>query len=72
MSKWKDEKWGPHKHCKICGNAMPEDATICSSECEERYQAEEKRYKRQQKISYAVIGVSGAMILIFFLVSYLS
>lgn len=57
MSKRRDEdKWGPHSHCMICGNAIPEGDKTCSEECDKKYQAEANKYKRQQKMNYIFLA----------------
>jgi predicted nucleic acid-binding Zn ribbon protein len=57
MSKWKDEgaKWGPHTHCLVCGNAIPEGERTCSEECAKKLESETSGAKRQQKMTYLVI-----------------
>jgi len=72
MSKRRDEdKWGPHSHCVICGNAIPEGEKTCSEECAKKYEGEANRYKRQQKMSYLFIAAMGGIVIIFFLLPYL-
>jgi len=39
------EKIVQHKHCPVCGRAMPPDATTCSEECEERFKMMVRRRK---------------------------
>ena len=69
MSKrWDEERWGPHMHCKVCGNAMPEGKTVCSPECQTKYDKEVSNYKRSQKMNYVILALMGASILVFFLV----
>ncbi|MEJ2251241.1 MAG: DUF2116 family Zn-ribbon domain-containing protein [Candidatus Lokiarchaeota archaeon] len=44
-SSWKskiEKKWGPHKHCPICGKAMPTDNKFCSQECKDNYLSDQK------------------------------
>ncbi|MGQ9760102.1 MAG: DUF2116 family Zn-ribbon domain-containing protein [Candidatus Methanomethylicaceae archaeon] len=69
MSK-KREEWGPHTHCIICGNAIPEGEKTCSEECAKKYESEAKRYKQQQRMSYLFILIMGAMVVGFFLFTY--
>jgi len=72
MSKRRDEdKWGPHSHCIVCGNAIPEGEKTCSEECAQKYESEAKRYKRQQTMSFMFIAAMGGLVVIFFLFSYL-
>ncbi|MBC7113365.1 MAG: DUF2116 family Zn-ribbon domain-containing protein [Candidatus Methanomethyliales bacterium] len=69
MSK-KKEEWGPHTHCIICGNAIPEGEKTCSEECAKKYESEAKRYKQQQKMSYVFLILMGAAMVGFLLLSY--
>jgi len=72
MSKRRDEdKWGPHSHCLICGEAIPEGEKTCSEECAKKYEGEAKRYKRQQTMNFMFIAAMGGLVVIFFLFSYL-
>jgi len=72
MSRRRDEeKWGPHTHCIICGNPIPEDQKTCSDACAQKYEADVKKYKRQQKMSYLLLFGMGAVILVLVLLPYL-
>ena len=70
MSKKYDEKWGPHSHCLVCGNAIPDGEKTCSEECKAKLDLDQKKYKRNQKLSYIFIGLTGAVIIILFAASY--
>ena len=37
------EKLLQHKHCSICGKAVPVDIDFCSDECEEKMQVMVKK-----------------------------
>jgi predicted nucleic acid-binding Zn ribbon protein len=72
MSKRRDEeKWGPHSHCVVCGNAIAEDQKTCSEACAQKYDAELKKYQRNKKMNYLFIAAMGGIIVIFFVVSFL-
>jgi len=72
VSKRRDEeKWGPHSHCLVCGNAIAEDQKTCSEACAKQYEADLKKYKRQQNMSWLFIAAMAAVIVIFSVVSYL-
>jgi predicted nucleic acid-binding Zn ribbon protein len=72
MSRRREEdKWGPHSHCIVCGNAIPEGEKTCSEECAKKYDNEANRYKRQKKMNYLFIAGMGGIIVLFFLISYL-
>ncbi len=71
MSKKYEEKWGPHSHCVVCGNAIADGEKLCSKECEEKYNLEQKKFNRNQKLSYVFIGGTGIVIVILFVLSSL-
>ncbi|MDD1764584.1 MAG: DUF2116 family Zn-ribbon domain-containing protein [Candidatus Methanomethyliaceae archaeon] len=72
MSRRREEdKWGPHSHCIVCGNAIAEGETTCSEECGKKYDNQANRYKRQKKMNYLFIAGMAGIIIIFFLFSYL-
>jgi predicted nucleic acid-binding Zn ribbon protein len=66
-----DDRWGPHAHCIVCGNAMPEGSKVCSEACQARFDEEQRKNKRNQKISYIFIGGMGLLIIVMFLIQYL-
>lgn len=53
-----------HRHCRICGKAIPPDKELCSTECEQvqaKVEARQKRMRNMVLIMYVVI------FLVFFL-----
>jgi predicted nucleic acid-binding Zn ribbon protein len=57
-----------HRHCRICGRAIPPDKEICSEECmqvQARIEARQRRMRNIMLIMYAVI------FLIFFILLFL-
>lgn len=53
-----------HRHCKVCGKAVPPNKEFCSEECRLKYedwQARERRVKRMIYVFYALI--IGSMLL---------
>lgn len=65
-SSWKDQiqkKWGPHKHCPICGKAMPNDRKFCSQECRDNYLKDQKKQKKKGR--YQIVFLVGMMIVMF-------
>ncbi len=47
-----------HRHCRICGKAIPPDKELCSAECEgvqAKIEARQKRMKNVMLVMYAVI-----------------
>ncbi len=55
-----------HRHCRICGKAIPPDREFCSSGCEEvqrKMEARQKRMKNLLMIVYVLVfGILLAMI----------
>jgi len=51
------EKILQHKHCSICGKAVPVDETFCSDECKEKWAAMVKKRKTMMYIMYGMIVV---------------
>lgn len=52
MSKKKEKKLKvvDHRHCKVCGKAIPPDREFCSSKCEEIERKVAARQKRMRNI----------------------
>lgn len=47
-----------HRHCRICGRAIPPDKEICSEECmqvQAKIEARQKRTRKMLLILYVVI-----------------
>jgi predicted nucleic acid-binding Zn ribbon protein len=64
LSSKKDEKSGriiPHKHCPVCGAAIPMDKEYCSSECAEADMKQKKQLDRMRKLVYLMIAVMIAL-----------
>lgn len=51
------EKILQHKHCRICGKAIPVDETFCSDECREKWNAMVKKRKMMMYIMYGMIFI---------------
>ena len=66
-----DEKWGPHAHCVVCGQAIAEGQKYCGDACDLKYEEELKKAKRQQKISLIFIGTMCGFIILMFMISYI-
>ncbi|MBY9007561.1 MAG: DUF2116 family Zn-ribbon domain-containing protein [Candidatus Lokiarchaeota archaeon] len=73
-SSWKDQiqkKWGPHKHCPICGRAMAREKSLCSQSCNDNYTAQEKKKKKKgRRNTIMMVGCLVAMILIMFVIPF--
>ena len=57
------EKILQHKHCNICGKAVPAEETFCSDECKEKWDAMVKKRKMMMYIMYGMIAVFIVLIL---------
>jgi len=53
------EKVLQHKHCQVCGRAIPVDEIFCSLECEKKYN---QYVKKQKRSNYLMMGVLAAMV----------
>ncbi|MEF8848140.1 MAG: DUF2116 family Zn-ribbon domain-containing protein [Candidatus Thermoplasmatota archaeon] len=42
-----------HKHCQICGKAIPLEEKLCSEECKEKY---EEMVKKRKILIYILYG----------------
>ena len=50
-----------HRHCKVCGKAIPPGEEFCSDECRQKYMGwieKEKKTKRMIYVIYALIIAS--------------
>jgi len=54
-----------HKHCKVCGKAIPASRELCSGKCEQDWARREK--KRKNTMLYYFIGLIATLILLFLL-----
>lgn len=68
---WKEKiqkKWGPHKHCNICGKAMSPDKQFCSQACRDNYLKYEKKQKKKNKFQMIFLfGMMAVMMLVLFI-----
>ncbi|TXT66512.1 MAG: hypothetical protein BAJALOKI1v1_280010 [Promethearchaeota archaeon] len=67
-SSWKDQiekKWGPHKHCPICGKAMPPDRKFCSQDCRDNYLQDQKKQKKKGRYQIVFLVAMMAVMFIF-------
>jgi len=55
----------PHKHCIICGKAIPPDQQFCSSKCEETYNRYQRKMMIERRIFYGMLVI--AMFIFFIL-----
>ena len=65
---WKDSlkvrKYGDHKHCVVCGNAINPNQDFCSTTCKDSYTKADKKKSRSSKIQLVVMGVVMVVLLI--------
>ena len=67
MSQYKKEKPKivDHRHCVVCGRAVPPSAEFCSPDCREKFMAAKAKEKRS-KIMLIVVYVLMMVVLVFF------
>jgi predicted nucleic acid-binding Zn ribbon protein len=56
--RWKDAltpKYGPHRHCVICGKAVPPEEDFCSQACRDKYSTTEKSKNKKNNIQLILI-----------------
>jgi len=58
-------KVAQHRHCQVCGAAVPPEEMVCSEECQHKYDAYRKRRRRW---NYVFIGMIVLLFALFFLV----
>ena len=65
---WKDSlktrKYEEHKHCIVCGRAVPQTQDFCSQECKDGYKKADKSKSKKNTISIVVMVVMVIAILI--------
>ena len=54
----------PHRHCLVCGKAIPADKNFCSEKCERYY---EKKIKTQKRYFYILMALPIILILLLFI-----
>lgn len=57
------EKILNHKHCQVCGDAIPADERFCTDECREKYEAMIKKKRIWMYVFYALMAVFIFMLL---------
>ncbi|MCD6383492.1 MAG: DUF2116 family Zn-ribbon domain-containing protein [Thermoplasmata archaeon] len=50
----------PHKHCIVCGKAIPEDERFCSEECEAAF----KRMQRAKILNFVYMFILVVVLMI--------
>ena len=45
----------PHKHCPVCGTAIPLDETTCSAECDKAIILRQKQSRKSRMLLFAVL-----------------
>jgi len=57
-----------HRHCQMCGKAIPLEEIFCSEECKTNY---EKLIKKRRKLILVMYVVLLVMFIAFLLIGYL-
>ena len=59
------KKWEPHKHCTVCGLAIPPNKEFCSNKCTNEYfDWKKKKEKKEKRTSMFMILAIVAMVII--------
>lgn len=65
---WKDaltQKYAPHKHCIVCGRAVPPEEDFCSTECRDKYTSAEKSKNKKSNVQlFLLIGVFAVFMIV--------
>lgn len=56
----------PHKHCLVCGKAIPMDKNFCSEKCERYY---EQKVKKQKRYFYVLMAFPIILVLLLLFLS---
>ncbi len=70
-SSWKDQiekKWGPHRHCPICGKAMASERRFCSQGCNDNYLTQEKKHKKKGRTQMICLVAMIGVLVIFMII----
>lgn len=51
----KSRKYEEHKHCVVCGRAVPMEQDFCSAECKDGYTKADKKKGRTNTIQMVVL-----------------
>lgn len=54
-------KVAQHRHCAVCGKAIPESEEVCSEACREDRDA---RQRKQRLLTYVMYGIMAATVLL--------
>ena len=63
----KSRAYDEHKHCIVCGKAVPMDQDFCSLDCKDSYSKKDKKKSRGNIIQIAVFGV---LIVVMFIIMF--
>ncbi|MHA1712581.1 MAG: DUF2116 family Zn-ribbon domain-containing protein [Candidatus Ranarchaeia archaeon] len=66
----KEIRWQPHKHCPVCGNAMPPDKEYCSTKCENLLVEYKKEQRKKNRWIYAILLPVTAVLVLFILLQF--
>ncbi len=62
----KARPYDEHKHCLVCGKAVPLNQDFCSLECKDSYNKADKKKGRGNIIQIAVFGVLIVVMFVMF------
>ncbi len=56
-----------HRHCRVCGKAIPPKEEFCSDECRSKFEEARERERKARRMLYVFYGLIMASLLIFLL-----
>ncbi|MCD6468321.1 MAG: DUF2116 family Zn-ribbon domain-containing protein [Thermoplasmata archaeon] len=59
-----DETVPQHKHCPVCGKAIPLEEAFCSEECKQKYQQMLKRRRQLLFLMYIMLFIAAILIFV--------
>ena len=65
-----DKRYGEHKHCMVCGNAVPLTQDFCSQPCKDSYNKIEK--DKGKKNTWQIVMIFGFMIVMMVILPMLT
>ena len=59
-----------HKHCIVCGKAVPSEKLFCSQECEDRFNLQQKRMGRMRLYTLLMFFALFMLIIVTSIIRY--
>ncbi len=47
----------PHRHCAMCGTAVPMDERFCSTKCQQEFNDRQDKIQKTRRIWYIVMAI---------------